>query len=180
MKTNIVNDISTPVPYLAKFWFSSYGPKCCWPVRLQDSSKCNISRRKWMMKFIYGMQINTEVFYMWTLSFWMCVARNAPITQNKKLAYLCHASIKTWGMKLIFSLQISTKVFYKLIVSLWVCVARHPQSTQNNKFARSLQYLKENMKDEADFLPADKYQRFLQVDTIILGACGQACPNYTK
>ena len=133
-----------------------------------------------MMKFIYGMQINIEVFYLWILSFWMCVARNAPITQNKKLAYLCHASIKTWGMKLIFSLQISTKVFYKLIVSLWVCVARHPQSTQNNKFARSLQYLKENMKDEADFLPADKYQRFLQVDTIILGACGQACPNYTK
>ena len=37
-----------------------------------------------------------------------------------------------------------------------------------------LQYLKKNMKDEVDFLPADKRQRFLQVDTIILGVCGQA------
>ena len=30
------------------------------------------------------------------------------------------------------------------------------------------------MKDEVGFLPADKRQRFLQVDTIILGVCGQA------
>ena len=36
------------------------------------------------------------------------------------------------------------------------------------------------MKDEVDFLPADKRQRFLQIDTITLGGCGQACPSYTK
>ena len=33
----------------------------------------------------------------------------------------------------------------------------------------NLQYLKETVKDEVDFLPADKRQRFLQIDTIILG-----------
>ena len=44
----------------------------------------------------------------------------------------------------------------------------------------SLQYLKENRKDEVDFLPADKLQRLLQIDTIIVGVCGQACPNYPK
>ena len=33
----------------------------------------------------------------------------------------------------------------------------------------SLQYLKENVKDEIDFLPASKRQSFLQIDTIILG-----------
>ena len=32
-----------------------------------------------------------------------------------------------------------------------LCVARDAQSTQNNKFAISLQYLKENVKDEVDF-----------------------------
>ena len=74
-------------------------------------------------------------------------------------------------MKLIFCLQINTKVFYKFIVSLWMCVARHAQSTQNNKFAISLQYLKENIKDELDTLPGDKTQRFLQIDNIILGVC---------
>ena len=36
------------------------------------------------------------------------------------------------------------------------------------------------MKHEADFLPSDKHQRFLQIDTTILGVCGQACPNYQK
>ena len=79
-----------------------------------------------------------------------------------------------------FCLQINTKVFYKMIVSLWVSVARQAQITKNNQFTISLQYLKENKKDEVDFLPADKCWRFFQIDTIILGVCGQACPNYLK
>ena len=83
-------------------------------------------------------------------------------------------------MKLIFCSLINAKVFYKMIVSLWMYVASHAQSTQNNKFAIPLQYLKEIVKDEVDFLLADKHQRFLQIDTIILGVCGQACPNYPK
>ena len=33
----------------------------------------------------------------------------------------------------------------------------------------SLQYLKENVKHEVDFLPSDKNQSFLQIDTINLG-----------
>ena len=36
------------------------------------------------------------------------------------------------------------------------------------------------MKDELDFFPTDKRQRFLQIFIIILGVCGQACPSYTK
>ena len=67
-----------------------------------------------------------------------------------------------------------------MIVSLWVCIAKHSQSINNNKFTISLQYLKENVKDEVDFLAADKCWRFLQSDTIILGVRGQGCPNYPK
>ena len=68
-----------------------------------------------------------------------------------------------------------------MTVPLWVCLATHAQSTQDNKVSISLQFLKENLKDEVDFsLPADKYQRFLQIDTIILGVCSQECPNYRK
>ena len=33
-----------------------------------------------------------------------------------------------------------------------------------------MQYLHENVKDEVDSLPAEKHQRFLQIDFIILGA----------
>ena len=63
------------------------------------------------------------------------------------------------------------------MVSLWLWVPRHAQSTQNNKFTLSLQYLNKNMKDEVDFLPADIWQRFLQIDTNILSVCGQGCPT---
>ena len=53
-----------------------------------------------------------------------------------------------------------------MLVSFWVCISRFTQRTQNSKLAISLQYLKEN---EVGFLLADKHQRFLQIDTIILG-----------
>ena len=72
-------------------------------------------------------------------------------------------------MKWFFCLQINPKVFYEAIESFWVCVTRLVQSTQNNKFAISLQYLKKNGKNKVDFLLADKHQRFLQIETIILG-----------
>ena len=57
-------------------------------------------------------------------------------------------------------------------------MVKHSQSTQNNKFAISFQYLKDNRKNKVDFLLADKDQRFLDTDTINLGVCGQAFPNY--
>ena len=61
-----------------------------------------------------------------------------------------------------------------------MCVARHAQTTQNHNVAKYLQYVKKNVKDEVDFLLADKNKRFHQVNAIILGLCGQACPNYPK
>ena len=36
------------------------------------------------------------------------------------------------------------------------------------------------MKGEVDFLPTDKRQMFPQIDIIILGVHGKACPNYAK
>ena len=79
-------------------------------------------------------------------------------------------------MKFNFGMQINIEVSYKLILSL----SNHSLSTQNKKFVISVQYFKENVKNEVEFLPAYKHQSFLQIDTIILGACGQACPNYPK
>ena len=79
-------------------------------------------------------------------------------------------------MKLIFYLQINKKTFLQVDV----CKARHAESTQNNKFSISFKYLKENVKHEVDFLPADKHETFLQIDTIILGLCCPACTIYQK
>ena len=86
MKTNIVIDISTPIPYLTKFWVSHYGPKCYQPMKLQVSLKCDISK-KWM-NFIFSIQINIKVFYKLILPFWLCITWHAQSTQNK-FVYLC-------------------------------------------------------------------------------------------
>ena len=103
--------------------------------------------------FICGMQVNTEVFYKLTL--WVCIVRLAQSIQNKNFAYLS-ISRKAWLMKLLFCLQVKTKVFYKFIVSLWVWKARHPKVPKITNL-RSFQYLKENVKDDVDFLLADKH-----------------------
>ena len=61
--------------------------------------------------------------------------------------------------------------FLQADLSFWVYLAKHAQSNQNKKFVISLQYLKENVKDEVNFLHADKHRMFLQIDTIILSVC---------
>ena len=78
METNIVVDISPPIPYLAKFWFSSYGPKCSQPIKLQDSL-VNVEVYFWHAD-------NIELFYKLILSFWVCLTRHAQSTQNEKIA----------------------------------------------------------------------------------------------
>ena len=55
MKNHILDYILLQTLYLAKFWFSSCGPKCSWSRRLQGSSKCNISRKKERIKSIFCM-----------------------------------------------------------------------------------------------------------------------------
>ena len=42
-------------------------------------------------------------------------------------------------------------------------MVKHSQNSQNFKFAMSLQYLQKQVRDEVDFLHADKHQIFLQV-----------------
>ena len=66
MKTNVINILSA-ISYLAKSWSSCYGSKCCWPIKLQDSLKCNLSRKEGVMKFVFGLQIRTKVFYKYII-----------------------------------------------------------------------------------------------------------------
>ena len=63
-----------------------------------------------------------------------------------------------------FLLQKNTKVFYHLIVSLWMCVARHAQTAHITSVQYLCNFSKKKLKDEADLMPADKHQIFLQVN----------------
>ena len=122
-----------------------------------------------MMKCIFGMQINIEVFYKLILSFWVCVTRYAQSTQNKQFAYLCNIfSRKAFGMKLIHQsfLQVDLntvgiKVSYRVNLSLLIGMIKHSQSTQSNKFTISLQYLEKE--DGVHFLHAEEHQSFYKL-----------------
>ena len=54
-----------------------------------------------------------------------------------------------------------------------------PKVPKTTRFLRFLQYLKENAKNEVDFLPIINRQRF-ENDIIIFGVRDQACSNYPK
>ena len=57
-------------------------------------------------------------------------------------------------------LQIDTMVF--------MVIVKHSQSSPKSKFVMSLQYLRKEVRDEVDFLHANKHQNILQVDLKIL------------
>ena len=89
--------------------YTSCGPKFCQQIKLQDSLKDNISRKNWMLKFIFDMHINIEVFYKLMLSSWVCPSSHVQSTQSK-FVYLRNISTKAWWMNIFFCLQINTKV----------------------------------------------------------------------
>ena len=73
-------------------------------IKLQDSLKCNISRKKEMMKFIFGIQINIKVFCKLILSFWVCATRHGGVQPGmpkvpkiKTLHIFAIYPEKTWG-----------------------------------------------------------------------------------
>ena len=62
-------------------------------------------------------------------------------------------------------MQINIKACSKLILLSLVGVTRHADSIQND-YAVSLEYIKDELNDESDFLDADKHFFFLHVGTI--------------
>ena len=52
---------------------------------------------------------------------------------------------------------------------IFMGMVKDSQNSQKSKFVMSLQYLKKEVRDEVDFLHADKHQSFLQVDFNTLG-----------
>ena len=129
------------------------------------------------MKFLFGWQINFEVFSKVILLFWVSATRHAQSTQNK-FAYLCNISIKAWRMKLSFCLQINTKVFYKSSKVFYHSGCTEPDRSKVTK-TTSLQYLcnisRKTRRMKLIFCLLTKgFEGFFQIDTIILGACGQA------
>ena len=91
------------------------------------------------MKFIFGMQMNIKVFCKLLQSFWVCI-------DMPKVPKIRNSHISAMG----------GKVKYKSLLK----DDSMTLGTQNKNLSISLQYLKKKVKDEVDFFPADKCQRF--------------------
>ena len=73
-------------------------------------------------------------------------------------------------------------------------MVKYSQNSQNSKFGMSIQYLKKELRDEADFVHSDKHffefptswfpslghQSLLRGDTVIIDWHDQAFSKYTK
>ena len=115
-----------------------------------------------MMKFIFEIEINMEVFYMLMLSFWVCVTRHAQSTQNNQFAISLQYLKKDVSDELDFLHADKHKGLLQIDTMTLMEICRHYQKSQNNEFSMSLQYFKKEVRDEVDFL--HKLQSFLQFD----------------
>ena len=57
MKMNVICYVPAQIPYLGKFWFLRYEPKCSQPIRLQDFLINHISRINWWNSLIFCLLI---------------------------------------------------------------------------------------------------------------------------
>ena len=103
---------------------------------------------------IFCMEISIKVFYKLVVSFLLVIARHAQNTQNSKFV-ISLQYLKKEGKDEIDFLHADK---YQTILQVdTINLGGHGQPlpariTQNNKFAKTLQYLKKEVRDEIDFL----------------------------
>ena len=132
------------------------------------------------MKFIFCLLINTKGFFKVILSFLLCVAIHAFITQHNKFAI----SLQHLKREVIDAVDILHSDNHESLVQIDTVIlmemVKCSRSSQNSKFAVSLQYLKKEVRDEVDFLHEDKHPNFLQGDTTTIDRHDLAFSKYSK
>ena len=87
----------------------------------------------------------------------------------KSLLVFCNVLRNKWVIKLIFCMQINIQVSYKLILWFWCGWSNIPKVLKIASLGCLYNISKKDVRDEVDFLHADKHQTFLQVDFNTLG-----------
>ena len=115
------------------------------------------------------------MFYKVIVSLWVCVTTHAQSIQNNNFTISLQYVKETRKDEVNFWLLVIVKGFFKMILSFYMCLARHAQINQNNNllflcntFVISLKYLKKKVSVEVDFLPSDKHECLLQIDTMFV------------
>ena len=113
---------------------------------------CNISRKNFVTKLIFGMLINITVFLKLILSLLMGLANHAQSTQAS-LHYICDISKQKLGTEFIFCRQVNIRVFMDV------------QSSQNNQFPLSLKCHARVSRFLVCTQTAQPYPKYLQCHT---------------
>ena len=113
---------------------------------------CNISRKNFVTKLIFGMLINITVFLKLILSLLMGLANHAQSTQAS-LHYICDISKQKLGTEFIFCRQVNIRVFIDV------------QSSQNNQFPLSLKCHARVSRFLVCTQTAQPYPKYLQCHT---------------
>ena len=119
---------------------------------------CNILRKKWVIKLIFGMQINIEVSYQliltvlaskfptrWYYKYWWAWSSILKLPKVTSFAIRLQYLKKEVRDGAHFLHANKHKSFYKLALSFLKEVARHVQSTQNRKLVMFLQYIRKKV-----------------------------------
>ena len=103
--------LSVAQPMSGKILLWGYQPKCSWPIRFEDSLKCNMSRKKLrdQVDFLFVdkqsfLQVSTIVFGG------RCQACSK--YQKQQVSYLCNISTKRSGINMIFCKKTSIKAYH--------------------------------------------------------------------
>lgn len=143
-KINIIN-LPWQMSCLAKFFFCSYGPKFCQPIRLQDSSKFNILRMTWVMNLIFlcswaSIAWNkTNVFIRHFEWMWWSTFGDA---QRSLKWWVSNISRTSWGMKLVFWMWVDMHECNNFIQAFQLHVFKHAQAYPKHFKMMTWKYLK--------------------------------------
>ena len=86
------------------------------------------------MKFIFGIQINKEVFYKLILLFWVSVTMHAQSTQNNKFVISLQHLKKDVSDEVDFLHADKHKGLLQIDTMNLMEIVRHSQNSQNSKF----------------------------------------------
>ena len=116
------------------------------------------------MNLIFRLQINVRLL----LSFQVCVARHAQITQNNKFAVSLQYLKKELSHDVDFVHADKHESLLQIDSMIWMGMVKHSQSSKNSKFAMSLQYVRQQWADRFKIPKSGCLQYFCNILRIII------------
>ena len=114
MKMYIICYVPAQIPYLEKFWFLRYGPKCPQPIRLQDFLINHIPRTNVWNSLIFCMLIQVHIN-------WKLIKKLLDWHGQKCMWLVCsqdskvgHISRMNWRNELVFCIVVQIQESRKL------------------------------------------------------------------